>query len=153
VTLAVIVASALFALPPAPATPDDPCARLLDSAMPSSLSSTPSGCASPASLPSSVPADAKAPPPALRRDPSVLPGELGVAAVIVALVGGSAVLGSGVTDPRPRDGEALVRQQALLVSGASLVGLAGLVGAGAIATVVFDPSTGLLRLPLFPGED
>jgi hypothetical protein len=167
VTLVVVVTSALLALPPAAAvgppaasapasstasssSTHDACAHALDAVAPTATSA---GCAGPASVASSVVADDKAPPAAPARAPSTLPGELGFVALALGVAGGSAMIGAQATDVQRLDDEHQLQQRALFLSGASLVGLAGLVGAGAVAVTVFDPSTGTLRLPLFSGED
>lgn len=159
-TLAAVVASALLAVTPVAATTSktavatvaatDVCRNVLDVTPPSSASP---GCASPSSVPSLVLADARTAPRPPRRDPAVLPGELGFFAVAIGLMGGGAMVGAQSTEPQRLDASGRAQQRALFVSGASLVGLAGLVGAGAVATAVFDPATGTLRLPLFAGED
>jgi hypothetical protein len=67
---------------------------------------------------------------------------------------GAGVLVAAQAGPAPhRDADAVHRQTALTWTGGSLLGLSGLVAGGALATAVFDPSTGTLRWNLFAGED
>jgi hypothetical protein len=161
----VIAAAALSSVSPAPpptAAPTttaavqaalastDPCARALDAVVPTPASP---GCLGPSSSAPPVVADDTAPERALRRDPAILPAELGFLAVALGVVGGGAVAGAQAVDTRRLNDAEAWQQQAVFVSGVSLVVLAGLVGAGAAATVVFDPSKGTLRLPVFSGED
>jgi hypothetical protein len=83
----------------------------------------------------------------------LFPGELGFVAVVVGLAGGGVLAATATNDVTRLTSDQRAWRDGALVSGATLVGLAGLIGAGAVATVVFDPSTGALRLDLFAGED
>jgi len=144
----VIVTSLMLSLastaPPTP--PADPCAGELDAVVePGRL------CRSPVALTSAVAADAvivEAP----ARDPQLLPGEIGFFAVVSAVVGGGVIASTFLT-PAVVDGttDATLRQ-ATLWTGVGFVSLAGLLGAAALGTWVFNPATGTMQLPIFDGE-
>ncbi|MBM4281857.1 MAG: hypothetical protein FJ137_14245 [Deltaproteobacteria bacterium] len=153
-TAAFAVVVALIARPPpsvADAADAPDCARVFDAV------AAPGGtlaCASPASEPPRIAADEPPPPPAATMHaPDALPAELGVVAGVLGIAGGGVVAGALLTTsatPRPDD---VMRQTALWWTGGSLLGLAALVGGGALATSVFDASSGKLRWDLFSGED
>ena len=86
------------------------------------------------------------------RDPSVIPSELGIASLVLAASGVGVFAAWAGTTPQAEGEDALARQGTFAL-GASLVSLSALTAAGAIATWVFDPSAGTLRLPLFLDEE
>lgn len=101
-----------------------------------------------------VAADAVPAPPPTSPDPGIFPGEIGFASVVIGLGGIGAVAGAYALSADPttaRDQD--LTPPALFYGGVSALGLAGLVAGAALSTVVFDPSTGKLRLPIFDAED
>jgi hypothetical protein len=131
-------------------SPSPSCAGRLDAAAPSPGTA---GCPGPDREAPPVAADAVAAAEAPARDPSLFPRELGFVAVVVGIAGGGVLATTATRDVARLGADERAWRDGALVSGASLLGLAGLIGAGAVATAVFDPSTGALRLDLFPGED
>jgi hypothetical protein len=74
-------------------------------------------------------------------------GALGLSAAGLA-VGGSALL--AISFSRPDD---VTVQDATLYSAVGLFAWAGLAASSALAVVVFDPTDGSLRLPLYPEDE
>lgn len=130
---ALVVALALLAAPPV---------SLSASSSPSSSSAAPAV------------ADPKAPAETVvGRSPDALPTELGFAALVLGVAGGGVLVAAQAHTGPVREGADALRQTALVWTGSSLVGLAGLVAGSALATSVFDPSTGRLRWKLFSDDE
>ena len=136
-----------LALAGGPAVKADPCKGHLDAVVVDGVR-----CQSPAHEPDVVVADTKPAPPPLVRDPAIFPGELGFFSAVLALSGGAIVTLAYVQDPARLSADEAVVRDGVMIGGATVLSLSALVGAAALSTWVFDPSTATLRLPIFEGE-
>jgi hypothetical protein len=114
-------------------------------------------CAGPQRADAPVAADAAtsttaATPPQVR-DPGIFPGELGFVAVVVGAASGAALAATYANDPTSLDDAGRALQDNTRIGAVVGFSLAGLIASAAVATWVFDPSTGALRLPIFEAED
>jgi len=146
--------SLLFAVAPARAAASgvsDPCRDVLDARV---ASAGTAACRSPdeRNVNAVIPADEKPAPEKPQRDPALFPSELGFVAGLIGLAGGAVVAAAYIQDGQARTLEAVQLQHARMIGGVSLLALSGGVFGGAVATWVFDPSTGELKLPIFAGE-
>jgi hypothetical protein len=128
---------------------DDPCKDALDAEQRGGVVCRSPGALDPSAV---VDADAIPPPPPPLRDPALFSSEIGFFAVVTAAAGVSAVAAAVFTENPRNDATSETLRQGSFYAGLGGLGLATGLGAAAVATAVFDVSTGALRLPLFDGE-
>jgi hypothetical protein len=119
----------------------DPCAAILDRT---------DACAAPADVPTNVVSDAKPTPEAPSRDPLLITSQLSLAAAGVAALGGGALVWTQL-----EGGPAAVpaeRRDAVRTGGISALAVSGAIAAATVALLVFDPSTGKMRISFESGD-